>query len=153
MDGYISKPIHPVDLFAEIERCLGQQKGNSPMVENTRETQELIDRVSLLERVEGDQELLTEMIQIFMEEVPALMQAMRESLQDGEMTLLERSAHSLKGAVSNLSSKSAAKAALKLEQDAKENNPQSAKDSLEAVEGVMKLLLPALSELCQGVSR
>jgi signal transduction histidine kinase/CheY-like chemotaxis protein len=156
MDGYISKPIHPVDLFAEIERCLVQQKGNNPMTENSQETQgtqELINRVSLLERVEGDQELLTEMIQIFMEEAPALLQAMRESLQVGDMTLLERSAHSLKGAVSNLSSKSAANAALKLERDAKENNSRSAKESLAAVEGIMKLLLPALSELCQGVSR
>jgi HPt (histidine-containing phosphotransfer) domain-containing protein len=69
------------------------------------------------------------------------------------MVVLERSAHSLKGAASNLSSKATANAALKLEQDAKENNQQSAKESLAAVEAIMKLLLPALSELCQGVSK
>ncbi|HTC64095.1 MAG TPA: response regulator [Candidatus Saccharimonadales bacterium] len=153
MDGYISKPIHPVDLFAEIERCLGLQKGNNPMPENSQKMQELIDRASLLERVEGDHELLGEMIQIFMEEAPALMDAMRESLRIGDMAVLERSAHSLKGAVSNLSSKATAAAALKLEHDAKENNAQSAKESLAAVEEIMKLLLPALSELIQGVSK
>ena len=123
------------------------------MTENSQETQELIDRVSLLQRVEGDQELLTEMVQIFMEEAPGLMNVMRGALQSGDMLVLERSAHSLKGAVSNLSCKSAANAALKLERDAKEQNPQSAKESFAAVEGIMKLLLPALSELCQGVSR
>jgi CheY-like chemotaxis protein len=153
MDGYISKPIHPVELFAEIERCLGLQKGNNPMPEKSQKMQDLIDRPSLLERVEGDQGLLTEMIQIFMEEAPALLDSMRESLRAGNMALLERSAHSLKGAVSNLSSKAATSAALKLEQDAKEYNAQSAKESLTAVEEVMKLLVPALSELCQGVSK
>jgi HPt (histidine-containing phosphotransfer) domain-containing protein len=81
------------------------------------------------------------------------MNAMRGALLSGDMTLLERSAHSLKGAASNLSSKPTANAALKLEQDAKENNPQSAKESLAAVEAIMKLLLPRLSELCQGVSK
>jgi HPt (histidine-containing phosphotransfer) domain-containing protein len=153
MDGYISKPIHPADLFAEMERCLGLQKGNSPMMEKSQETSELIDRVSLLERVEGDHELLNEMIQIFKEEAPALLNAMREALQSGDTVVLERSAHSLKGAVGNLSSKTTANAALKLEQDAKNSDMESAKLSLAEVERVMKLLLPALSDLCQGVSK
>jgi len=153
MDGYISKPIHPVDLFAEIERCVGLPKGKSLMTEKTQGTSGLIDRASLLERVEGDQELLTEMIQIFKEEAPALMNTMRNALQSGDWVVLERSAHSLKGAVSNLSSKAVASAALKLEQDAKNNDMEGAKRSLAEVEQVMKLLLPALAELCQGVSK
>jgi PAS domain S-box-containing protein len=153
MDGYISKPIHPADLFAEIERCLGLQKGSNPMTENSQVKSELIDRASLLERVEGDQELLAEMIQIFKEEAPELMHAMHEALQSGDMTMLERSAHSLKGAAGNLSSKITANAALKLEQDAKNNDLRSAKESLAEVERIMKLLLPALLDVCQGVSK
>jgi two-component system, sensor histidine kinase and response regulator len=153
MDGYISKPIHPVDLFAEIERCVGLKKGNNQMTEKMEGETELIDRTSLLERVEGDQELLMEMIQIFKEESPGLMTAMRAALQSSDWIVLERSAHSLKGAASNLSSKSAANVALKLEQDAQNKDEQSAKLSLVAVERVMQLLLPALSEMCQGVSK
>ncbi|HET6144067.1 MAG TPA: response regulator [Candidatus Acidoferrales bacterium] len=153
MDGYISKPIHPADLFAEIERCVGLKKGNSPTTEKMQGAAELIDRTSLLERVEGDQELLAEMIQIFKEESPALMTAMHAALQSGDWIVLQRSAHSLKGAVSNLSSKSVASAALKLEQDAQNKDEQSAKLSLADVERVMQLLLPALSEMCQGVSK
>jgi CheY-like chemotaxis protein len=153
MDGYISKPIHPADLFAEIERCVGLKKGNSPMTEKIEGVGELIDRTSLLERVEGDQELLTEMIQIFKEEAPALMAAMHAALKRGDWIVLERSAHSLKGAVSNLSSKSVATAALKLERDAQNKDDQSAKLSLAEVDRVMQLLLPALSDLCQEVSK
>ena len=70
MDGYVSKPIHPAGLFAEIERCLAAPGRSNTMTEITQGTGELIDRVSLLERVEGDQELLTEMIHLFQEDAP-----------------------------------------------------------------------------------
>jgi two-component system sensor histidine kinase/response regulator len=152
MDGYISKPIHPDGLFAEIERCLAASEGSNAMAENSQEPVEQIDRVSLLERVEGDQELLTEMIHIFQEDVPNLLTAMRDALQRGDMAVLERSAHSLKGAVSNLSAKATA-AALQLEKDAKNKDAIAAKESLVGVERAVKHLLPALAELCQGVTK
>ncbi len=153
MDGYISKPIQPKALFGEIDRCLGSQKGSDAMAGNSVETSEQVDLVSLLERVEGDKELLTEMVQLFLEDAPNLLNAMRDALQRGDMEVLERSAHSLKGAASNLSAKPAAAAALKLEKDAKNNNAESAKESLAGVEQAMKILAPALSALCQGVSK
>jgi len=153
MDGYVSKPIHPAGLFAEIERCLKASGGSNVMTEISQEPSELIDRVSLLERVEGDRELLTEMIHLFQEDAPKLLTAMRDALQLGDMAVLERSAHSLKGAVSNLSAKATAAAALQLENDAKNKDVESAKKSLVEVERAVKHLLPALAELCQGVPK
>ena len=119
MDGYISKPIHPPGLFAEIERCLAEMKRSSAMTADSQESHEQIDRISLLERVEGDQELLTEMIHLFQEDAPNSLAAMRDALEQGDMAVLERSAHSLKGAASNLSANATAAAALQLEQDAR----------------------------------
>ncbi len=153
MDGYISKPIQPKALFGEIDRCLGLQRGSDAMADKSTETSEQIDRVSLLERVEEDEELLAEMVQLFLDDIPNLLDTMRAALQRGDMEVLERSAHSLKGAASNLSAKPAADAALKLEKDAKNNNAESAKESLACVEEAMKILVPALSALCQGVSK
>ena len=153
MDGYLSKPIHPDGLFAEIERCLAAAGKGSAMTENSQESREQIDRVSLLERVEGDQELLSEMIHIFQEDAPNLLTAMRDALQRGDMAVLERSAHSLKGAVSNLSAKATAAAALQLENDAKNKDVESAKGSLAEVERIMKQLLPLLVEICQEVTK
>ncbi len=153
MDGYISKPITAIALFAEIERCLPATERGNAMTEISPEPDEQIDRVSLLERVEGDQELLTEMIHLFQEDVPNLLTAMRDALQRGDMAVLERSAHSLKGAVSNLSAKATAAAALRLEKDAKNKDAESAKESLVEVERAVKCLLPVLAELCQGVTK
>jgi CheY-like chemotaxis protein len=45
MDGYISKPINPAGLFAEIERCLAGTEGSITMAENSQELHEQIDRV------------------------------------------------------------------------------------------------------------
>jgi PAS domain S-box-containing protein len=151
MDGYISKPFNPIALFAEIERCVVIMGGSDAMTENSQVPDEQIDRVSLLERVEGDQELLTEMIHLFQDDVPNLLAAMRDALERGDMTVLERSAHSLKGAVSNLSAKATVAAALRLETNARNHNAESAKESLVEVEQSVTRLLPALAELCQGV--
>jgi len=153
MDGYISKPIHPDGLFAEIERCLAETEMSNALAENSQEPGEQIDRASLLERVEGDHELLTEMIHLFQEDAPNLLTAMRDALQRGDMAVLERSAHSLKGAMSNFSAKATAAAALQLEKDAKNKDAESAKESLVEVERAVKRLLPALAELCQEVSK
>ena len=123
------------------------------MSENPMRTSDVIDRASLLDRVEGDQELLSEMVNLFVEDAPNLLAAMREALQKGDMPVLERSAHSLKGAASNLSAQPAAAAAFQLEKDAKQTNAEAAKASLLAVEKEMDRLLPALADICQGVSK
>ena len=153
MDGYISKPIHPRNLFAEIERCLAGIQNSATMSENPSQPGEQLDRASLLERVEGDHELLAEMIHLFLGEAPHLLEAMRNALQQGDMLELERSAHSMKGAAGNLSAHATASAALQLEQNAKNGDAESAKTSLAILEGAVERLLPVLADLCQGVSK
>jgi two-component system, sensor histidine kinase and response regulator len=154
MDGYISKPIDPDCLFAEIERCCAAAtERNGARAQIHQDSPEPMDRISLLERVEGDQELLTEIIHIFQENAPAMLAAMREALLSGDMAALERSAHSFKGAASNLSAKAAAAAALQLETHAKNKNAESARESLIEVERAAQHLLQALAELCQEVAK
>src|ERR1035438_5125423 len=139
MDGYISKPINSRGLFAEIERCLNGTERSKPMTTNSSEAAEQLDRASLLDRVEGDQELLAEMIVLFVDDVPHLMDAMRSALQRADMIALERSAHSLKGAASNLSANLTSAAALQLEKNAKNGNVESSKASLTILEGAVEL--------------
>ena len=97
---------------------------------NPSQPGEQLDRASLLERVEGDQELLAEVIKIFLADAPQLLVAMRNALQQGDMILLERSAHSMKGAAGNLSAQLTVSAALQLEQNAKNGDAESSKMSV-----------------------
>ena len=123
------------------------------MTENFSQQDEQLDRASLLERVEGDQELLAEIIHLFREDVPELLDAMRNALQQGDMTSLERSAHSMKGAAGNLSAHVAVGAAVRLEQSAKNGNAESSKANLAALQVAVDRLLPALAELCLEVPK
>ncbi len=58
-----------------------------------------IDRVSLLRRVDGDTELLIELIEIFFTSYPQQISALEEALQNREYLEAEHTAHSLKGAL------------------------------------------------------
>jgi len=153
MDGYVSKPIHPPSLFAEIERCLAGTKESTAMTIHPREPFERLDRASLMERVEGDQELLVELVNLFLEDAPRLLAAMRAALQRGDMQVLERSAHSMKGAAGNLSAHATVAAAALLEKNAKSGDTESSKVSLAALEEAVRRLQPGLADLCQGVSK
>src|SRR6266566_9932849 len=153
MDGYISKPINSQGLLAEIERCLAGIERNATLAEKPTKQGEQLDRASLLERVEGDQGLLAEMIQLFLADAPELLGAMRSALQRGDMILLERSAHSMKGAAGNMSAQVTVNSALQLEQSAKKGDAESTKANLAALETAVERLLPVLADLCQEVSK
>lgn len=120
------------------------------MLKSPSQYHEKLDRMSILERLDGSQELLAELIQLFLEEAPQLVQTMRGALQQGDMQVLARTAHSMKGAASNFLAYGTSNAALQLEKDAQNGDLESARESLVALENVVERLLPELANLCQG---
>jgi two-component system, sensor histidine kinase and response regulator len=157
MDGYVSKPIRPAELFAEIDKWVTAPQGSATVqdtsLQNDKKSLEQIDRLSLFERVDGDHQLLAEMIHLFQEEAPHLLSVMRGALQCGDMLVLERAAHSLKGAAGNLSAQATVAAALQVEKAAANNDLKSTTENLGTLERAVEHLLPALAELRQGVTK
>jgi HPt (histidine-containing phosphotransfer) domain-containing protein len=119
------------------------------MVRNPSQYDDNLNRASILERIGDNQELLNELIQLFLGEAPQLIEAMRNALQQGDMRELGRSAHSMKGAASNFSAYGTVSAASQLENDANNGDSESAKASLATLEAVFERLLPELANLCQ----
>ena len=115
MDGYIGKPIQAEDLIDAIEN-LGQSSAVAEVATtaNPRE-QEPIDTASALARVEGDVELLKEVVALFLKELPELVTNLREAITARDGSAIERAAHNLKGSVGNFAAQPAFEAALKLE--------------------------------------
>jgi HPt (histidine-containing phosphotransfer) domain-containing protein len=109
-----------------------------------------LNRETILRRLEGNSELLTELIQLFLGEAPQLMEAMRKALQQGDMQGLARSAHSMRGAAGNFLAHEITSAASQLEDDAKKGDVESAKAGLASLEAVVERLLPELANLGQG---
>jgi two-component system, sensor histidine kinase and response regulator len=120
------------------------------MVRSPSQYDENLDRTSILERLDGSQELLTELVRLFLEEAPQMIEAMRKALQQGEMQDLARSAHSMKGAASNFNAHGTVSAASQLEIYAKKGDAESAKAAVATLQALIERLLPELASMCQG---
>jgi HPt (histidine-containing phosphotransfer) domain-containing protein len=76
----------------------------------------IFDREVMLERLGGDDQLLDEVLNVFLEEAPDMMADLRGAVTGGDPSALERSAHSIKGALLNISADSPADLASRLEE-------------------------------------
>jgi signal transduction histidine kinase/CheY-like chemotaxis protein len=133
MDGYLSKPIHPPTLFAVVEQ--GTDGGAIPAANAGPLT---FDEETLRERLAGDDDLLVEIIRLFLQELPPRLAAIGEAVTGRNAVALRAAAHALKGSASNLSIDALSEAALTLEHMGAESRLDNAdaawrKLSIEAV--------------------
>jgi HPt (histidine-containing phosphotransfer) domain-containing protein len=98
----------------------------------------------LLTRVENDHVLLCELIVIFKEDFPPLLQSLRESITRGDIRNVEASSHALKGILSGLSVTRAAALASRLEEMAHAGETLKLPDALTHLELEVADLLPEL---------
>lgn len=76
---------------------------------------QILDRQTMLGSVENDLDLLRELAEIFFAESPGLLCQIRAGVMEGNAEAVERSAHTLKGALSNFGALRACEAARELE--------------------------------------
>ena len=107
----------------------------------------VVDRAAVLDRVGGDEELLREIIDIFLEEYPSLVAGIRDAVEKKDAGALERSAHNLKGSVSNFGAESATRAAADLELMGRKGEIQRAPVVVEVLELELVSLHNALNNL------
>jgi two-component system, sensor histidine kinase and response regulator len=112
MDGYLIKPIQPATLLETIER-LHFASGDRP--DSARADKIVLDRETLLDRVEGDMQLLGEITKLFLQECDPLMASAREAMKTGNAGRFAYDIHTLRGMFRNLSATAAQEAAGKLE--------------------------------------
>jgi len=110
----------------------------------------ILNLAAALERVGGDQELLEEVAQLFLETSPGLLGEIQQAVQVQDAQLLERAAHTLKGSVSNFGAEAAFQAALHLEKMGRSRNLRGSEDALRALQAEMERLRPALAGLGAG---
>jgi len=73
-------------------------------------------------RLGGDTVLFREIVELFLEDAPALLVQAHRSLASGDATTLERSAHSLKGLAANLDALTVVSAAQSIEHHAQQRD-------------------------------
>ncbi len=115
MDDYVPKPIRTEQLFQVIAAVTGTRVTGPPPRLVVPAGTLAVDRPSMLAQFEGDEELLREVVGIFLDQHLELTAKLHQAVTDGDADSLERTAHQLKGAVSNFHAAAAVKAAQELE--------------------------------------
>ncbi len=117
MDGYLTKPIDQAGLVAAAE---GGPLPGAP-VETEPQPALAFDEEKLLHRLGGDRALVAEMIQVFVEDCPMQLTAIKSAVERRDADAIRSSAHALKGAAGNISATQLFEAARTLERIGAEN--------------------------------
>jgi signal transduction histidine kinase/CheY-like chemotaxis protein len=144
-DGYVCKPIKPVELFKEIHAVLSDSA--TPPVPTESPAPD--DEADLLARVGGSQSLLQEVVELFLEDGPRLLNAIREALAAGDAAVVYQTAHTLKGAAGNFGGQDVIALAQRLEARAREGDLPIAATVFATLEVEVDRLMGELATTCE----
>ena len=96
MDGYLSKPIDTDALWRELDNLA---RASAPEIEAVDQKSALpvADFDAAMRTMDNSSELFYEIVRIFLEDAPPHIQKIRESMAQGDLITLRRSAHTIKG--------------------------------------------------------
>ncbi len=120
MDDYVSKPIQPKELADAIRRMLELPAQVEHPIEPVQvaEPPAVFDRDALLQRLDGDEELVSEIIQLFLDHASGQLERLSQAVKDGKHDMVKLHAHSLKGAAANVEAAAMKEVAFEIERNA-----------------------------------
>jgi two-component system, sensor histidine kinase and response regulator len=154
MDGYISKPLQPSELFEAVESFVRRAAVEPPChkAATGSDGPAEFDETVALRGVGGDQELLKEIIDIYLAEGPRWMAEIGVAVKRQDAATLQRVAHTLKGTVSAFGAAKVCELAQRLEDMGRNANVEGAEDVRAKLEAAVARLLPALSSFRMGAA-
>jgi signal transduction histidine kinase/DNA-binding response OmpR family regulator len=160
MDDYLSKPVRHQELLAVLSRYnpkgVADRPEHRPEQNHAREitadqvmASEVLNKSELLSRVEGDEQLLRELIEVFLVDSGSLLQQVAEAVTRQDAADLERAAHKLKSTVSIFGNQAAMQTALVLEMMGRDRDLRNAREVLMQLKKQVEALEKALGRLRQ----
>ncbi|HKT50963.1 MAG TPA: Hpt domain-containing protein [Candidatus Angelobacter sp.] len=113
-------------------------------------TSERFDPSALWRRVDGDMQLLAELVKIFAAEYPELLLKIDSAARDGDAETLREASHKLKGSLLQLSAPVAAQAAADLERLAASNSLNDAVLSVNTLKKEIDFLVRLLEAMASS---
>jgi signal transduction histidine kinase/DNA-binding response OmpR family regulator len=156
MDDYLSKPIQRPELLGVLARHnsnrvvpeLQSAPKNAPgLTPNADDANDVLDKSELLNRLEGDEQLLRELIDTFFADSRLLLQEVLDAVTSQDAARLDRAAHKLKGTVSTLCGHSASRTAQALETMGRDRNLHDAAQAFAQLKEQMEAFEKSLAEL------
>jgi len=147
MDGYLTKPVSSAQLAEAIARVLDPAHLYTPPLEaQAQEKREGWDRATALARIEHDEALSSELVQVFLEEVPAQLESMQQAFAVADFGVIERTAHTLRGELAYLGLAETAEKAKALEYQGRERNLQAAAELFPEFNAQLLMIAAAMRE-------
>jgi HPt (histidine-containing phosphotransfer) domain-containing protein len=122
MNDYVSKPVKLPELQAVLQHAAGVTLPSSvvpetgPVSDRDNESVDLSILAGLRELSEsGEPDPLRELIELFLEDVPARLRTMETALNASDSRMLKEAAHTLKGSANNLGARPMARLAAEIE--------------------------------------
>jgi two-component system sensor histidine kinase/response regulator len=158
MDDYLAKPLRPEDLAAALARqapaATGAAAAASPATADSPSSDTppvaVLAVDELLARVWGDRNFMARLVDIFLDELPGRLQAIRAAAAGADATALFDAAHALKGAALNLAAREVAEASQVLEALGREGGADGSTPALERLEAAGKRVVLVLEALRRG---
>ncbi len=169
MDDYLSKPIDAYELEEKIRYWLfAERPKNHPhnrskkvdarieRVKLNKSQEELLngdkieldlvwDKVSLMKRIKGNRKLALKLIELYVTELPSIIQKIQTSIDLNEISILKDLAHQLKGASLNLGATGVTAALKKLEVAVREENLEEIDSSFAQVKECSNVFLERIN--------
>jgi len=123
MDGYVSKPVNPEALYQEIKLVLSRAAKLSILKQSTQLSEHaqhsapaspapniekvaakpVFDRADALSRIDGDEDLLATLLEMFIADAPNYLSEIDDALAKLDWPHLIRAAHTIKGVFATFS--------------------------------------------------
>jgi CheY-like chemotaxis protein len=139
MDGYVSKPINTSELQAAIAGVLKGASADDPVMllqqrERMNTSENSWNKDKMLEKLDGDEALLAQVIKMFLAGAPAHLAELRQAIVAGNAKGIQTTAHSLKGELGYLGVAEISQKARMLEEMGRSEDLQGAKNLFQQFE-------------------
>ena len=153
MDTYLTKPIDVQRLIEVVESIASDDaKSETPSATPSPKHDGPINIDATLARLGGDRELLAEFVAIFQSDAPQLVRDLEEAVAQQDATVVERTAHSLKGLAANIGATGVADQADELERRAANGSRNELTATLSHLKTQMQLLNGSLTNLLASLA-
>ena len=147
MDGYISKPLRPTELFEAVEALAGdtaEPSSEPASVSPVSDNAVIFDQDAALHSTGGSMEVLRDIAELFLQEYPVWLEQLQQSIATSNADVLRRTAHSVKGSSSYFGTEAIQHLAQKLETMGREQSMADAEEVFAELKRLLELLAPAL---------
>jgi PAS domain S-box-containing protein len=151
MDDYLTKPIRTEDLMSTLDKVGKRKLARTGWVAPVKPRQDVasVDLEAALDRLGGDRVLYDELVEVFRKGCPSATAEMQKAIDARDFNALERCAHTLRGASSNLGAVAVAEEALELEKVARTEEIDNVADQFKILQKEIERMFSKLESLRQ----